>query len=406
MLALRCARVFDGDRFSVGPATVMVDGGTIAGIQDGQPDVAVDCEVVDVGDRTVVPGLIDTHVHLVCDSRPGALERAVTEPDPDRVIGESLARQLAAGVTTVRDLGDRDYAVVDRSAESAAGSGPAGSGPAPTVIAAGPPLTVPGGHCHFLGGVVDGPDAIVATVREHARRGVDVIKVMASGGMSTPGTAAVATQFTDDELRLIVHEAHEAGLAVTAHAHWLAAIEQAVRAGVDGIEHCSCLTPAGAELPDTLITALADRQVAVGGVIPPAPAEFLQYAPPAVRQLLEASGQTPEAVREWRAGMIRRLVDAGVPVVTGLDAGLNPWLAHGGLPRSVDLFADAGLSAAQVLTAATSAAARVCGVGGRKGRLRAGYDADLLLIGADPLRDIGSAVRQVSAVYVGGVRAA
>jgi imidazolonepropionase-like amidohydrolase len=243
-------------------------------------------------------------------------------------------------------------------------------------------------------------------VRAHAEREVDLIKVMASGGMSTPGTSTVAAQFSDTALQLIVREAHAAGLPVTAHAHWLAAIEQAVAAGVDGIEHCSCLTPGGVDLPDALVDILAERRVAVSGVIPPAPAEFMQFAPPAVRQMMAASGQTPELVREWRAGMIRRLVDAGVPVVTGLDAGLNPWLAHGGLPVAIDLLVDAGLSAAQVLGAATATAARVCGVGDRKGRLAAGYHADVLVVDGDPLRDIGSAVRRVAAVYAGGTRVA
>ena len=395
MQAFRCARVFDGERFTPGPATVLLDGGTVVGVTDGHPDVGPDWQIVDAADRTALPGLIDTHVHLVCDSRPGALDRAAAGHDLGGVISESLRHQLTAGVTTVRDLGDRDFAVVDR--RSGGGRAP---GTEPLVIASGPPLTVPGGHCHFLGGVVDGPEAITRSIREHADRGVDLIKVMASGGMSTPGTATVATQFTDAELTLIVREAHAAGLPVTAHAHWLAAIEQAVAAGVDGIEHCSCLTGTGADLPETLVAALADRRVAVGGIIPPT--TNLGLAPPAVRQLLAASGQTPERVRAWRAQMIGRLVDAGVPVVTGLDAGLNPWLAHGNLAESIKLVAESGLSAEKVLAAATSAAAAACGVGNRKGRLRAGYDADLVLVGGDPVADVGAAARAVTAVYLAG----
>jgi len=222
--------------------------------------------------------------------------------------------------------------------------------------------------------------------------------VMASGGMSTPGTATVATQFPDEQLRLIVQEAHDAGLPVTAHAHWLAAIQQAVEAGVDGVEHCSCLTASGVDLPELLVDALAERQVAVGGVIPPPPAEFLRYAPPAVRQMMESSGMSAERVREVRAGMIRRLSDAGVPLVTGLDAGLNPWLAHGRLTRAIGLFADAGLSAAQALAAATSTAARVFGLGDRKGWLRPGFDADVVLVDADPTADVAAAVQRVDAV--------
>jgi imidazolonepropionase-like amidohydrolase len=137
-------------------------------------------------------------------------------------------------------------------------------------------------------------------------------------------------------------------------------------------------------------------------VIPPT--TNLDLAPPAVREHLAATGQTPELVRAWRAQMIRRLVDAGVPVATGLDAGLNQWLAHGHLGEAIDLFAEGGLSAEQVLAAATSTAATICGVGDRKGRLRAGYDADLVLVGGDPDDDVGAAVRAVVVVYLAGER--
>lgn len=102
--------------------------------------------------------------------------------------------------------------------------------------------------------------------------------------------------------------------------------------------------------------------------------------------------------------MIGRLVDAGVPVVTGLDAGLNPWLAHGNLAESINLVAESGLPADKVLAAATSTAAAACGVGNRKGRLRAGYDADLVLVGGDPIMDVGGAIRAVTAVYLAGER--
>lgn len=395
MRAIRCAQAFDGQRFTAGPATVVLDGGTVVDVRVGHPEVGADCQVVDASDLTALPGLIDTHVHLVCDSRPGALDRAAGDGDLDGVIGESLQRQLAAGVTTVRDLGDRDYAVVDRRALAGTEARPE-----PMVIASGPPITVPAGHCHFLGGVVDGPEAISQTVRQHVDRGADLIKVMASGGMSTPGTEMVATQFTDWEMERIVAEAHAAGLPVTAHAHWLSAIEQAVAAGVDGIEHCSCLHGTGADLPESLVAALAERGVAVSGIIPPT--TNLDLAPPVVRRMLAASGQTPERVRAFRARQIHRLVDAGVPVATGLDAGLNPWLAHGNLAVSIDLFADSGLSAEQVLAAATSTAATVCGVGNRKGWLRAGYDADLVLVRGDAHGDVRAAVRNVAAVYLAG----
>ena len=124
----------------------------------------------------------------------------------DAAIARSLAAQAAAGVTTVRDLGDRRYRTAGRPRPAYPGE--------PRIVAAGPPLTVPDGHCHFLGGVVDGVDAVRAAVREHVDRGVDVVKVMASGGMMTIGTDLFGAQFTAEELRAAVEAAHAAGLRI------------------------------------------------------------------------------------------------------------------------------------------------------------------------------------------------
>jgi imidazolonepropionase-like amidohydrolase len=123
-------------------------------------------------------------------------------------------------------------------------------------VASGPPLTSVGGHCHFLGGEVANRDQISTGMRERVQRGVDVVKVMASGGMTTPGSDVMGTQFSADEMHLLVELAHEAGLPITAHAHSLAAVERSVDAGVDCIEHCSCLTEKVSVLSRNLWPAL------------------------------------------------------------------------------------------------------------------------------------------------------
>jgi imidazolonepropionase-like amidohydrolase len=134
----------------------------------------------------------------------------------------------------------------------------------PAIAASGPPLTSRGGHCHYLGGEVSGADEIIGAVAERAERGVDIIKVMASGGVTTPGTDVMRTQFTTAELQLIVDRAHAAGVAVTAHAHGTPAVEQAVAVGVDGIEHCSCVTDRGfGQVSEETVAALARRRIAV-----------------------------------------------------------------------------------------------------------------------------------------------
>jgi imidazolonepropionase-like amidohydrolase len=370
-------------------------------VETGYPEVTEPWQVIDYRTATAVPGLIDTHVHLTCDSRPGALDR-VPEASADElhaIVTRSLSDQLAAGVTTVRDLGDIDFHVLAYRAQAAPGLRRI----EPTIVASGPPLTVAGGHCHFLGGVVGNTEGDIASaIRERVERGADVVKVMASGGVSTPGTDVMLTQFTGGRLRLIVESAHAAGLPVTAHAHGLPAVEQAVEAGVDGVEHCSCLIDKGMVVPDRLIASMADHGVAVSGVIPPKPGMDLTEAPAAVREFITLIGMTPDRIRELRAQMIARLHEAGVAVVTGLDAGLNPWLAHGNLSAELDLFSEAGLTGAQILAAATSRAAEVCGLGDRKGKLRAGYDADVVLLDGDASDDLTTACRQVVDVYVGG----
>jgi imidazolonepropionase-like amidohydrolase len=159
-------------------------------------------------------------------------------------------RDPASGVTTVRDLGDVGYRTLAFRDSPRAGL--------PRIRAAGPPLTVPDGHCYYLGGVVEGPDAIRAAVLEHEQRGVDVIKVMASGGMTTVGTDPFGVQFDAADLRTLVDAAHSVGLQVLAHAHSLAGIRHALAAGVAGIEHFTGLTEIGIRVPDEVLEAVSE----------------------------------------------------------------------------------------------------------------------------------------------------
>jgi imidazolonepropionase-like amidohydrolase len=231
VFAIRANHAFDGEEFRAGGFTVLVEKGGIVGVEPAAYEPPSDCQLVDCGDATVLPGLIDTHVHLVGDSGVMALERAAgcSPEEIDAVAVEPLRRHLAAGVTTVRDLGDRQFRVVERrDVQRQVDDG------LPWIVASGP-----GGHCGYLGGEVSGTGEILAAVRERVERRVDVVKVMASGGMVTTGTDVVAPQFSIEELRLLVEQAHAAGLPVTAHAHAAAAIDQAVAVGVDGIEHAS-----------------------------------------------------------------------------------------------------------------------------------------------------------------------
>jgi imidazolonepropionase-like amidohydrolase len=212
----------------------------------------------------------------------------MTDDQLDDVITQSLADQLAAGVTTVRDLGDLRYAAVKRRDRQQIGSLLE-----PTVVAAGPPITTPGGHCHFMGGVVSDDQSVRAAVVERVARRVDVIKVMTSGGGSTPGTDMLRTQFDTERLRLLAELSHSSGRPVAAHAHGLVAIEQAVEVGVDTIEHCSGMTDGGMELPDATLAAMAERGIAVSGIIPIRADLKIADAPKPVQEYLSRTGLTP-----------------------------------------------------------------------------------------------------------------
>jgi imidazolonepropionase-like amidohydrolase len=374
MRGYRAPRAFDGERFLDGGALVLVEGGTIAGVEPATAPAPQGCAVTDVPDGTLLPGLVDTHVHLCGDGGPRALEQ-VPELDPaelDAVVAAAEQETLRAGVTAVRDLGDHHWTVLERAGRD---------GVRPTVVAAGPPITSPGGHCWSMGGGTSGVEALRRAVRERAERGAGVVKVMASGGVLTPGTDLTACQFTLEELQALVDEAHGLGLPVTAHAHGLAAVERSVAAGVDGIEHCSCLTPSGIRLPAELAAALA-----AGPVICPTVGSLPGVDPPPhVQARMAAVGVTIEQHLLHVADLHR----AGVSLLAGTDAGIGPTKRHGQVAHAVaDLVGPCGVPLEDALTAATARAARACGLGDRTGRLAPGYDADLLIADGDVRADV------------------
>ncbi len=400
MWAVKAEHCFDGEHFRPEGATLLVEATTIVGVEPLAYDVPAGCAVTSY-DGTVLPGLIDCHVHLVSDSSPGSLERAGAADDAalDAAIARSLTDQARAGVTTVRDLGDVRYRTLEARGRRSDGE--------PRIVAAGPPLTVPDGHCHYLGGAVAQPAEAVAAVGERVERGVDVVKVMASGGMLTFESDVFGVQFGDEVLNAIVQAAHDAGLRVLAHGHSEASLRQAVAAGIDGLEHVTCLTPSGPSVPDDLFAEIAELGITVDATLGLDPSRMPppDQITPALRELMEKFRLTPADLLAVRTAQVARARELGVRVVSGLDAGATPVKAHGELWRAVLQLKDAGYSPAEALATATSLAADDCGLGGTTGRLVAGLDADVVVVDGDLSTDLAALARPLD-VAVRGTRVA
>lgn len=360
-VSLKAARLFDGDHL-VRDAVLDIDGSTITAVRTGLPGP----DVVDLGDVTLLPGLIDTHQHLVFDGN-GSLE--------DQVAGRSdlelrdrarlnARRALAAGITTIRDLGDRGFVTLELR----------GAPDLPTILAAGPPLTAAGGHCWFLGGECRDDEALLAAVAERRRRGCDVVKIMVTGGALTPNFPIWASQFTADQVAAVVAAAHASGLPVAAHCHGPEGTMHAVDAGVDTIEHCSFLADNGRCEPDDVLV----ERIAASGIPVSATLGRLagHTAPPLVEENLHR-------IRD----ALRRLRASGATIAVGTDAGISAGKPHDVLAHACDDLAGLGLDGAEILTTLTTTAARVCGLAERKGRLAPGYDADVVAVGGNPVLD-------------------
>jgi imidazolonepropionase-like amidohydrolase len=209
---------------------------------------------------------------------------------------------------------------------------------------------------------------------------------MASGGQLTPGTRQELPQFTVEELRAAVDEAHRLGLPVTAHAHAAQGIRNAVEAGVDGLEHASFWSADGIDEPGDMIEVIARKRIVVGATV----------------GLVPIPGVTPPAAVLKRMPFVmantRRMQQAGVRVVAGTDAGIAPMKPHDALRYAVPQLVNFGMTVADVLMTVTSVAAEICGLGHRKGRIAVGYDADILAVEGDPTHDPG-AIHRICAVY-------
>ena len=373
-LALQGGLVWDGVADAASKESVFTSGGKIAA------SGAADATVLDVSGCTVVPGLIEAHTHLCLNA--DADWREVYDSDtPSKMLlrmAGHARRMLEAGITTVRDLGAPTELAVELRDSIRAGL-VAG----PDLLVSGAPITPTGGHCWFMGGEADGIEGVKVAVRERKKAGADWIKVMASGGNMTPGTNIFAAQFSVEELRAIVAEAHRLEMKVAAHAHGVEGIKVAVEAPVDMIEHCSFQTPEGAVKDDAVILDIARQGIRVSPTIGPRFTIFRD-----------------EPRWAMRAELTKALLGAGCQVLMSTDSGI-PNAPHEDLAQALAVVGElTGLSAVETMKLATSTSAGLLDLPDR-GTIAPGQRANLLVVEGDPTVDI-EALQRVRAVVSGG----
>jgi imidazolonepropionase-like amidohydrolase len=376
MQVIRAGRLIDGTGSGVQTARdIYVDDGRIVQVASSG-DVPSDADLLDLSALCVVPGLIDCHVHLVFSCSPRPLADLQVEDDQQLLLrAVAGARQaLGAGITTVRDLGGRG-GVTFKVRDAIDAGWIAG----PRIVAAGSPITITGGHCHFLGVEADGEAAVRLAARRQLKSGANCLKIMATGGRMTPGSNTTVAQYSVDEIQAAVDEAQRAHVTVAAHALGTVGIRTATAAGVNTIEHCNWLGADGnVQFDETVAAEMARRGTAVVATLVP-----LQRAAPVLREEVLAS--------------MRRMAALGVRFAAGTDAGvsLTPFNSlHGELAI---LVGELGFSPVQAIASATGVAARSIGIEARVGTLEPGRAADLLAVAGDPatrIEDLAN-IRQV-----------
>lgn len=380
--------------------TLVIQDGKVLRVEDGYTS-ASGAKVVNLQDSFVLPGLIDSHVHLTSESNPNQRVERFTKTRSDLALDGAFnaLKTLKAGFTTVADLGGPNESVFAlRDAIKA------GRVPGPRIIAAGSAISVHGGHGDPGNGmpedlvhafrptsVCSGADDCRRAVREQVRSGADIIKITATGGVLSPTAAGLAKQFSDEELKAIVEAAHSMGRKVTAHAHGKDGIDAFLRAGGDSIEHGTYVDAESAKLMKASGAWLIPTLMAGDFVVREANRPN-SYLLPAQRDKALIAGPL-------MVDMTRRAYLSGVRIAFGTDTGVS---AHGDNAGEFALLVKAGLTPLDAIRSATVGAAEHFGLSALIGSLLPGKQADLIAVEGDPLADVTELTR-VRFVMKGGV---
>ncbi len=369
---LERVRIWDGER-SLGEGNLHIEGASITALDRaaGARDRVIDC-----AGATAIPGLMDAHVHMELDPER---REPPTHPGSGVVaeIAERAARMVAAGITTARDLGGGSWAeltVRDRIS--------AGELPGPRLLCSGQPVTSVKGHCHFWGGEAADLEAGLDVIARQHERGVDLIKIMATGGNLTKGSKPKDSQFDGPTMKGLVERARELGYLTAAHCHGTDGIHNAACAAITTIEHCSWVGEEGWGLD--FRPEVVEEIAAHGCFVSPTVNKGWQ------RMIRPDSEMLARKRKEFAA-----LKAAGVPLIASTDSGI-PGVIHHELPEALAVYSQiAELTPEETLKTATSTCARALGIAQQTGRLAPGLAADVMLLDGDPLSDLTALTRPI-----------
>ena len=355
-------------------ATVIVEDERIVKVAEGNVNLPKDARKIPMDGQMLLPGFIDSHVHLCLDSSPDPMTSVLSESSTMTALKAAnfAGQTLLAGVTSVRDMGGKDG--IDLGIRQAISSGLI---PGPRMLASGKVICMTGGHGWQMGLEVNGVDEVRRAAREQIKAGVDIVKLMATGGVMTPAVEPGSEQLTEAELRAGVEEAQKAGKTTATHAMGTKGILNALWAGIDSIEH-------GVYLDDEAVSLMVKRDVAL---IPTISALFNIESKGIEAGIPAYAVEKTLKVKPYHLESVRLAREAGVRIAMGTDAG-TPFNLHGDNLGELKFLVDCGFAPMEAIEAGTRIAARVLGLEEELGTVEEGKLADLIMVEGNPLDNI------------------